>query len=90
MKPIKRILCATDFSDCSFQALDYAIDFVQRMEARLEVVHVLQSSKPDSGRGPDLESQVIKGHLQGKFTQGHVVIFFIAKDVIILIGQTHV
>lgn len=61
---MKRILCATDFSDCGFKALDYAIDLVEPMEARLDVIYVLPSDKSGAGRGPDLESQVVETHLR--------------------------
>lgn len=66
MEPIKRILCATDFSDCSHRALGYALDFALGMEARLDVVHVLQSGKADASRGPDLQSLVIETSLRDK------------------------
>jgi nucleotide-binding universal stress UspA family protein len=38
----KQILCATDFSDCSTQALDYAMSLAQEADACLTVVHVLE------------------------------------------------
>ncbi len=66
MEAIKRILCATDFSDCSYRALGYALDFALSMEARLDVIHILQSGKADSSRGPDLKSEVIETSLRDK------------------------
>ncbi len=41
MIPIKRILCPTDFSDSSLQALDVAVDFARHFQAELLVVHVV-------------------------------------------------
>jgi nucleotide-binding universal stress UspA family protein len=38
----KRILCATDFSDCSTHALNYAMSLAQEADARLTVVHVIE------------------------------------------------
>jgi nucleotide-binding universal stress UspA family protein len=38
----KRILCATDFSDCSTQALNYAMSLAQEASARLTVLHVIE------------------------------------------------
>ena len=48
---IKHILCATDFSEGSRRALDYAIVLARWYHARLSVVHVHQLSIPTSG-GP--------------------------------------
>ncbi|MEW6681342.1 MAG: universal stress protein [Nitrospirota bacterium] len=42
MKPIKRILVATDFSDCSREAVDYALSFAERVGAEVEIVHVVE------------------------------------------------
>lgn len=42
MKAIKRILVATDFSDCSREAVDYALSFSDRLGAELTVVHVFE------------------------------------------------
>jgi nucleotide-binding universal stress UspA family protein len=42
MTPIKTILCATDFSDCSTAALGAAVDLAKRMGARIRLVHVFQ------------------------------------------------
>jgi nucleotide-binding universal stress UspA family protein len=38
----KRILCATDFSDCSINALNYAMSLAQEADARLTVMHVIE------------------------------------------------
>ena len=38
----KTILCAIDFSDCSMNALNYAISLAQEADARLTVLHVLE------------------------------------------------
>jgi nucleotide-binding universal stress UspA family protein len=37
----KRILCPVDFSDCSMQALNYAMSLAQEADAHLTVVHVM-------------------------------------------------
>jgi nucleotide-binding universal stress UspA family protein len=38
----KRVLCATDFSDCSMHALNYAVSIAQEADAHLTVLHVMQ------------------------------------------------
>ena len=38
----KRVLCATDFSDCSANALNYAMSLAQEADAYLSVVHVVE------------------------------------------------
>jgi nucleotide-binding universal stress UspA family protein len=38
----KGILCAVDFSDCSMQALKYAMSLAQEADARLTVMHVIE------------------------------------------------
>jgi nucleotide-binding universal stress UspA family protein len=40
--PLKRILCATDFSDSSLTALGLALAFAKESDARLTIVHVLE------------------------------------------------
>ncbi|HET8761130.1 MAG TPA: universal stress protein [Nitrospiria bacterium] len=42
MIPIKRILLATDFSDCSRAAIDYALAFAERLGAEVHLVHVFE------------------------------------------------
>ncbi|HET6430354.1 MAG TPA: universal stress protein [Phycisphaerae bacterium] len=44
MKEIKRILYATDFSDLSAYALDYAASLAQRCAAELTCLHVIDDS----------------------------------------------
>jgi len=39
----KRIVCAVDFSDCSLEALKYAVSLAQEADGQLTVVHVLTS-----------------------------------------------
>lgn len=41
MTGFKKVLCATDFSEPSFRALDYARMLAQRFEAELLLVHVV-------------------------------------------------
>ena len=38
----KNVLCAIDFSECSMNALNYAISLAQEADARLTVLHVLE------------------------------------------------
>lgn len=38
----KQILCPVDFSDCSLQALNYAMSLAQEADAHLTVVHVIE------------------------------------------------
>ena len=38
----KQIVCATDFSDCSMHALNYAISLAKEADAHLTVVHVIE------------------------------------------------
>lgn len=42
MLAIKRILVPVDFSDCSQKALDYALSFADRFDARIELIHVYE------------------------------------------------
>ncbi len=42
MKPIKRIVVATDFSDCSRSAIDYALHLAERLDAEVELLHVFE------------------------------------------------
>lgn len=59
----KRILCATDFSDCSDQALAYAMSLAQEADAYLTVLHVLELPPELS---PDVEPSPVgrKGGLR--------------------------
>jgi nucleotide-binding universal stress UspA family protein len=40
--PFERILCATDFSDCSFRAVEYAMTMAEQAGARVVLVHVVE------------------------------------------------
>jgi nucleotide-binding universal stress UspA family protein len=42
MRPIKKILVPTDFSDCSREALDYAVGLARTVGASIEVLYVWQ------------------------------------------------
>lgn len=42
MTAIKRILVATDFSDCARNAVDYALSWAERLGAELDIVHVFE------------------------------------------------
>jgi len=46
---IKKILFATDFSECSSNSLPYAVDFARRYGAKLYLVHVLYDIANTSG-----------------------------------------
>ena len=39
---VKRILCPTDFSDCSRASLEFAIELAQRLGASVRLLHVFQ------------------------------------------------
>lgn len=39
----KRVVCAIDFSDCSIHALNYAMSIAQEADARLTVLHVVET-----------------------------------------------
>ena len=49
----KRIVCAIDFSDCSMQALNYAMSLAQEADAHLTVMHVLEWPPEMPGNVPD-------------------------------------
>ena len=52
MLPFKRILCATDFSDSSIEALDKACQLASHFGAELLAVHVTQTVEPIYGFAP--------------------------------------
>jgi nucleotide-binding universal stress UspA family protein len=54
----QEIVCAIDFSDCSLQALDYAISLARESDAHLTVVHVIELP-PDVPR--DTHETVLAG-----------------------------
>ena len=58
----KDILCAIDFSDCSTNALNYAMSLAQEADARLTVVHVIEML-PESAPGRDEAIQVWPGNV---------------------------
>ncbi|MFO7890452.1 MAG: universal stress protein [bacterium] len=41
MLPVKKVLCPTDYSDFSYQALDVAVEFCEKFKAKLYLVHVI-------------------------------------------------
>lgn len=41
MFPFKKILCAIDFSDSSYEALQYAVEMAAKMDAELFLVHIV-------------------------------------------------
>jgi universal stress protein A len=52
----KRILCPVDFSDCSMQALNYAMSLAQEADAHLTVMHVMAHDLQDT---PDMYDTMI-------------------------------
>lgn len=42
-KEINKILCTTDFSDLSFEAIHYAVGLAQECNAKIDLIHVLPS-----------------------------------------------
>jgi nucleotide-binding universal stress UspA family protein len=46
----KRILCPTDFSPSSLQALGFALDLARQADGRLTVIHVLEWLAEDEPR----------------------------------------
>ena len=57
----KQILCPVDFSDCSMQALNYAVSLAQEAEAHLTVLHVI----PDElEMTPDAYGAIIMNDLE--------------------------
>lgn len=42
MKPIKHLLVATDFSDCSREAVEYALGLAERVGAEVTIAHVIE------------------------------------------------
>jgi nucleotide-binding universal stress UspA family protein len=52
----ERILCPVDFSDCSMNALNYAVSLAQEADAHLTVVHVMAYTLEDT---PDMYDTMI-------------------------------
>lgn len=48
MVAFKKIICPTDFSDPSYQGLDYAVELAKLFQAELTIVHVLNVLPPSS------------------------------------------
>jgi nucleotide-binding universal stress UspA family protein len=56
----KRILCATDFSEASIRALDYAMTLAQEADAHLTIMHVVEvTPAPQSDVENALESRML-------------------------------
>lgn len=62
MAEIKKILFATDFSDCAAHAQSYAFAFAKRFKAELHVVHAVDTAYPSYagvyGFGVDVERHI--------------------------------
>jgi nucleotide-binding universal stress UspA family protein len=54
--PLQRILCCTDFSDQSEQALEYAVSLAREYEAELTLLHVLEGVAGSA----DVENEIAK------------------------------
>ena len=60
----KRILCATDFSEASIRALDYAMTLAQEADAHLTVMHVVEvTPAPQSDVENALESKMLGAYV---------------------------
>ena len=69
---INRILCATDFSDSSRYALEYAVAIAERHQAPIELLHVMEPSAYSTERLESEEvtfSQKMNNRLR-EFTRG--------------------
>jgi nucleotide-binding universal stress UspA family protein len=67
MIKIKLILLPTDFSECSRQALTYALSFARRYRAKLILLHVVEADEyiayaeeSTSELSPDLRAKIIQ------------------------------
>ena len=62
MIALKKILFATDFSDCARGAQDYAVSFADQFHAELHVLHVLPDAAlmmPDAGAALSLPANYV-------------------------------
>lgn len=60
----KRILCATDFSEASIRALDYAMTLAQEADAHVTVMHVVEvTPAPQSDVENALESKMLGAYV---------------------------
>ena len=60
----KRILCATDFSEASIRALDYAMTLAQEADAHLTIMHVVEvTPAPRSDVENALESKMLGAYV---------------------------
>lgn len=55
MITLKKILCPIDFSACSLQALNYAVDLAIKEKASLYLIHVIETYTNDVG---DIQKQI--------------------------------
>jgi nucleotide-binding universal stress UspA family protein len=51
MIDLKKILCSIDYSDCSKEALRYAVSFAMKDEAKLYLLHVIDIRSFDESIG---------------------------------------
>ena len=64
----KEILCATDFSDCSTNALNYAMSLAQEADARLTVLHAIEML-PEMPPGEDEAVQALPRNVAEYFAE---------------------
>ena len=64
MISLKNILCPVDHSDCSKEALKYAVSFAMKEKAKLSLLHVIDirtfDESIDSLTNPMLDDEIIK------------------------------
>jgi len=54
MLPLKKILCPTDFSGFSFEAIEQGAELARHFDAQLCILHVTQKVQPVQGMSPFL------------------------------------
>jgi len=64
MLPMNKILCPTDFSEASLEALDVAVGFARHFKAELHVVHVV-SPMPTVAAAPESIGFDVSAYQQG-------------------------
>ncbi len=80
MRDIKKILVATDFSECSDEAFRYALSLARKLQARILLIHVI--NEPVDLRGfyvphlsfEKLEEEILEGarKMMDKFCRRHI------------------
>jgi nucleotide-binding universal stress UspA family protein len=72
---IGRILCPTDFSRLSASAVALAVEVARAQHAEIDVVHVVESSRPEKGGDPRVELMrlVTQTRLRGASVSGVIL-----------------